>query len=236
MPCADLRSEVKTGYIRPFAPAVLRGKEIRKFAAEKCQSGRSGLTRNQVYLHGYRGFESLLFRTAQGPHTEAHRTGPAGPVFLRPNAPPGPARAARKGRKKPAACAACGGKVRFSAPASPRADAPPPPGNASGPAARGLRAIPFPHRAQAPHRSAPNRPSRAGFFAPKRAAGPRTRGEKRAQKARRMRSVRREGALSLAHASPPPPLSDRIPERPGGQLPHPRNSSTGGHVRRPTRI
>ena len=194
MPCVDLRSEVKTGYIRPFAPAVLRGKEIRKFAAEKCQSGRSGLTRNQVYLHGYRGFESLLFRTAhrprteahrtgpagpvffapkraagprtrgekraqkarrmrsvrregalrrpclpradappppgtraglrhaaceqslfrtaQGPHTEAHRTGPAGPVFLRPNAPPGPARAARKGRKKPAACAACGGKVR----------------------------------------------------------------------------------------------------------------------------
>ena len=119
MPCVDLRSEVKTGYIRPFAPAVLRGKEIRKFAAEKCQSGRSGLTRNQVYLHGYRGFESLLFRTAHRPHTEAHRTGPAGPVFLRPTVPPGPARAARKGRKKPAACAACGGKVRFGAPASP---------------------------------------------------------------------------------------------------------------------
>ena len=119
MPCVDIRSEAKTGYIRPFAPAVLRGKEIRKFAAEKCQSGRSGLTRNQVYLHGYRGFESLLFRTAYRPHTEAHRTGPAGPVFLRPTAPPGPARAARKGRKKPAACAACGGKVRFGAPASP---------------------------------------------------------------------------------------------------------------------
>ena len=29
---------------------------------EKCQSGRMGLTRNQVYLQGYRGFESLLLR------------------------------------------------------------------------------------------------------------------------------------------------------------------------------
>jgi hypothetical protein len=29
---------------------------------EKCQSGRMGLTRNQVCPHGYRGFESLLLR------------------------------------------------------------------------------------------------------------------------------------------------------------------------------
>ena len=43
-----------------------------------------GLTRNQVYSHGYRGFESLLFRTAPK-KMQAHTTGPTqGPVFLRP--------------------------------------------------------------------------------------------------------------------------------------------------------
>lgn len=29
---------------------------------EMCQSGRMGLTRNQVYAQAYRGFESLHFR------------------------------------------------------------------------------------------------------------------------------------------------------------------------------
>ena len=33
---------------------------------EKCQSGRMGLTRNQVCPHGYRGFESLLLRCSPG--------------------------------------------------------------------------------------------------------------------------------------------------------------------------
>ncbi len=31
-------------------------------AKERCRSGRSGLTRNQVYSHGYRGFESHPLR------------------------------------------------------------------------------------------------------------------------------------------------------------------------------
>ena len=33
-----------------------------KFALEKCQSGRMGLTRNHVYGQLYRGFESLFLR------------------------------------------------------------------------------------------------------------------------------------------------------------------------------
>ncbi len=44
-----------------------RVRHIFALPLEKCQSGRMGLIRNQVCLHGHRGFESLLLRRLNSP-------------------------------------------------------------------------------------------------------------------------------------------------------------------------
>ena len=89
-----------------------------KFAPEKCQSGRMGLTRNQVYPHGYRGFESLLFSTAPKRKNESahHRPRPGAGFFAPCRIRRAAARAEQKGRKRARAAqrlARCTGGVRM---------------------------------------------------------------------------------------------------------------------------
>ena len=86
-----------------------------------------GLTRNQVYSHGYRGFESLLFRTAPIKKESAHHRPHPGAGFFAPcQIRRAPARAEQKGRKKARAAqrlARCSGGVRLRPDLG--ADAPP---------------------------------------------------------------------------------------------------------------